>query len=115
MQASGLVEFASHTYDMHAGVPEGSANLTADHELMRELFAAELGEDVRVFAYPHGIWSCDSENTLRSLGVQMTLISDEGVNVICRGERDCLYLLRRYNVCEAVDFTDLLNNIERYY
>ncbi len=115
MTSSGIVELASHTYAMHTAEHKGGAELIADHEKMQELFLSELSSDVSVFAYPHGVWDSTSEKALRALGVRMTLISDEGINTLIPNDESCLYLLRRFNICETVDFSALLDSIERYY
>jgi len=114
MQESGLVEFASHTFDLHTDEIKSQVDLITDHEKMCNLFSAELSSEPSVFAYPHGVWDCDSENLLRRLGIRMTLISDAGMNILVPGDGNCLYLLRRYNICETVDFSSLLDKFERY-
>lgn len=105
MQASGLVEFASHSYDQHFAlradvhgtqVPamvtyafEGQANqyqdsATFDKRIRRDmvannqLFTRELGKAPRAFVWPYGRYSLKTVEIAKSLGYDFALnLNDE--------------------------------------
>lgn len=127
MHDSGLIEFGSHTYDMHmyapletgrvreyaVPLPDESkdafgAVLTADHNAMCALFNKNLGYTPYVFAYPHGKSDPASEDTLRREGVRVTLTTENGVNILKRGESSPLYLMYRYNMNEYSDIDAII-------
>ena len=66
MAASGLVEFGSHTYDLHGADDQGirrlegecqadyEARVLPDLQASIDLLTAELGQPVTFFAYPNG-------------------------------------------------------------
>ena len=66
MAASGLVEFGSHTYDLHGADDQGirrlegecqadyEARVLPDLQTSIDLLSAELGQPVTFFAYPNG-------------------------------------------------------------
>ena len=66
MAASGLVEFGSHTYDLHGADDQGirrlegecqadyEARVLPDLQTSVDLLSAELGQPVTFFAYPNG-------------------------------------------------------------
>ena len=95
MQASGLVEFASHSYDLHRGVqanPQGSmtpsavtwrydpasgryfedsvylARIRGDLTRSRNQMAAELGHPPRAMVWPFGRYSGPALDVAKSLG-----------------------------------------------
>lgn len=70
MAASGLIEFGSHTYDLHGGIQrrpgEGrdayNARLAADIGRSIDDMRVQLGQEPLLFAYPHGtveLWADD--------------------------------------------------------
>lgn len=105
MQASGLVEFASHSYDQHFAlqadvhgtqVPamvtyafEGQANqyqdsATFDKRIRRDmaannqLFTRELGKPPRAFVWPYGRYSLKTVEIAQALGYEFALnLNDE--------------------------------------
>lgn len=126
MCASGLVKIASHTYDMHQYAPletgeareavwplsdetgeEFYAAVLADYEKMQSLFETELGQEIEIFAYPNGKYYSYSEDIIRSLGAKVTLTTKIGLNQIVKGDPESLYLLRRYNMNQAIGLEEL--------
>jgi len=104
MQASGLVEFGSHSYDLHRGVtgnPQGNvmpaavtrefktgtgyessathqARLEADAQRISALLGRELGRKPRVWVWPYGRYSEIGIEAVRKAGFAMALTLDAG-------------------------------------
>lgn len=104
MQASGLVEFGSHSYDLHRGVtgnPQGNlmpgavtrefragagyesdathrARLEADARRISDLLNRELGRKPRVWIWPYGRYSETGIDAVRKSGFEMALTLDAG-------------------------------------
>lgn len=117
MFGTGLVEFQSHTFDMHR---DGSGNyrygiskysgesdeeyklrLTGDALLNNSFIREHTGVTPLVYAYPMGVYTAQSEAILKDLGFRSTLSTVKGVNALDDG----LYLLKRitgsYNVSSS--------------
>ncbi len=127
MEASGLVTVISHTYDMHMDYENGiqpyrptavpligenpkefASVFRADYKQMTALMRSHLGHAPTAFAYPHGVWSETSEAVLSELEVQVTFISEAGMNTVVRGDPETLRLMKRYNINETVDIAEIL-------
>lgn len=118
MAASGLVEFASHTYGLHQGVlanPQGSlipaavtrrfdadtnsyeseadylARLRADLSRNSSLIAQLAGKRPRIMIWPYGRDSLQAIDVARELGMPVTMRLGGGVN----DARDGLQRIRR--------------------
>ncbi len=124
---TGLVHFGSHTYAMHDYPPyesgqyrefaaravweteaEFAAAFFADCKAMDALMKTHLGYEPSVFAYPHGVISTEAEAILKRFGIRVTLTTDAHVNTIYSGNKECLYLLGRFSICEATDIEAIL-------
>jgi len=108
MQASGLVEIANHTYDLHYGQianPQGNEEPAAstqrydpktrryesrDQMLTRvradlvrnsELIRRETGKSPRVMVWPYGSYTQELTDIATSLGMPITLTLDDGTNL----------------------------------
>lgn len=137
MQASGLAEFGSHTYDMHQSDTLETQKNTArfavkplQHELpsafiravkddcrkFNAAFEKAFGEPVRYLSYPHGIYSPLSESILAGEGITVTLSTESGGrNVLVEGLPQSLRALYRFTVSEDMTGSDLLKLIDRVY
>lgn len=131
MNVSGIVEFASHTYNFHAraefeddsdyhvyavkNAGETDADFSklfcTDMEKMECLMNENLGYPPYVFAYPHGKYDELSESLLEKYGYKVTLSTDQGTNRIVRGDRKCLFLMKRYNINCSTDKETFLKYI----
>ena len=107
MQDSGLVEIASHSYDLHHGIegnPQGNLEPAATtlaydtrrgryetdrHHLQRvrddlarsvRTIARRTGRKPRVMVWPYGRYSAALVETARKLGMPVTLTLDDGIN-----------------------------------
>ena len=108
MAASGRVELACHSYDMHAlTVRRGilrrkgesaeayAAALKADIGRAQELLYAHVGVRPACFTYPFGAVSAEAAALVREMGFAATLGCEEKVNRLTR-DPECLYGLGRY-------------------
>ncbi len=124
MNASGLVEIGSHSYDLHnpgtsGEVEEGGRNgvqrrkgesksdfqdrVQRDLSTSRELLEKELGCRVYTFSYPYGAKDLGSERIAESL-FAVTLLTDPGYAQTAEN----LYDLKRLAVREDTELAELL-------
>lgn len=126
MTASGLVEVANHSYDMHTQNQgrKGTAKkqgesvaayqqlLSADLQRAQERFQEELGQAPTAFAYPFGAVSGEAMEVLQSLGFEAAFTCEEKINVLT-DDPACLYRLGRYKrphgVSSAAFFQKILS------
>lgn len=127
---TGLLDIHSHSYDMHQvealdgegcrrGVlrmgGEGEAGyietLTSDYLRARTLIQSALEVPCNVFTYPYGLHDTLSEVVLHSLGAEVTVTTEPGVNVIIKGIPQSLYLLKRIGVDGGVTSGELLQTL----
>ncbi len=128
MEASGLIQIQSHSYDFHqvenldtapvrAGIVQlsgesdaaYSALVLADCQRMETL----LPSAPVAFAYPYGLYSQKSEALLSQAGIQITFTTVEKTNTLLRGDPQSLRLLGRYNVDNSISAEKLLNLLEQ--
>lgn len=108
MTASGLVEIANHTYDLHSlkhgrkGVQKTSESsfeyrklLMEDIGGMQQEFGACLGRIPTTFTYPYGASSPETLSLLKEMGFSATLTCTACLNRIT-GDPACLFELGRY-------------------
>lgn len=109
MQASGLVEFLNHSYDMHSNdVRKGSsiikgedinkykALFTSDVMKLQQILSDNCAITPNAYTYPFGHICNEAEEILKELGFLATLSCYEKVNHITK-DPNCLYQLRRFN------------------
>ena len=121
MQASGLVEIASHTYALHNLEQNGDyfakgvngiqrktgesswqfqMRVLTDLKKSRDILQRELGTAPQLFAYPYGETEPDAEAYLRRL-FPMTVITGKGEIGTLEGR----YHLPRISVCQETQLT----------
>lgn len=119
MLASGVMDFQSHTYDMHQWEPfetggqirasalplteeteeAYAAVLAADLERYEAERQAELGGGFCALAYPGGYYNTLTEVLIHQAGIPVTLsIQTDSRNVLVRGLPQSLYALCRWNI-----------------
>ena len=124
MQASGLVEIASHTYALHNLEQNGDyfakgvngiqrktgesswqfqMRVLTDLKKSRDILQRELGTAPQLFAYPYGETEPDAEAYLRRL-FPMTVITGKGEIGTLEGR----YHLPRISVCQETQLGDRL-------
>lgn len=130
---AGIFDVQTHSYDMHQvasldgtdcrlGVlrMEGesdedyTAAFTADYLRAKEELESALDVECRVFTYPYGFWDARTEEILQSLGVQVTVTIDPGVNLIVQGAPQSLYHLKRINVPGGMTAQELMDALAGY-
>ena len=105
-----LVNFASHSYDMHAlkgrhGIMPKSgesdeayvAALKTDTEKLQTRMEMFAGGRSEVYAYPFGLYTPLSRQTLEDLGYKMFLTCNEHVSTVRYGDTDSIKELGRFN------------------
>ena len=113
--ASGRVEIADHSYDMHLTEPRYGlkkkkgedeaayeAALTADLEKAEAKLAAACGYVPTVYAYPYGAYCPEAKRILAERGYRIVFTCVEQVNVIKRGAAEPLEL-GRFNRAYRLD------------
>lgn len=110
MHASGLVEFANHSYNCHDRNKRKGINklksesdeeykifLTNDLNTLNLKLKEATGENPVTFTYPFGNVQKKSLDIIKNAGFSASLSCEEGINYISKGNPECLYLLKRYN------------------
>lgn len=134
MRQSGLISVQSHTYDMHQWAPfetgdairenvlplEGEteedyvAALTADHQTMAQLLAASGAEPTIAVAFPHGKTNPLATSTLQTLGVKITLTTDETRrNTVIAGKPETLIDMGRFDVSATTTDAQILKYLKK--
>ena len=128
MTASGLVEIASHSYDLHETfqppgrygsmikVEESSAEyavaLTADHEQFSQNMQRYLYKRPLVFTYPYGEATVITEQIMQDLSYSITFTTVDGISRITRSNPLSLYALNRINIEEDTDIRGIIERME---
>lgn len=115
MVSSGVIRIHPHSYNMHefssdtdvsrVGVlkrPDESygeyiAAFVEDLKKVGSMIRLKLGYSPCVFVYPYGESSPMTEKLLESFGYDISLGTNDGVNVITKGDKSSLRLLKRIN------------------
>ena len=119
MNASGLLEFANHSYNMHnmenrRGIlkkkgensEQYKENLTQDVTKCNDILKNECGIMPVAFTYPFGCVNKESSGIINSLGFKVTYGCEEVINRITQ-EHD-LKELKRYNRADTTDISTIL-------
>ncbi len=126
MMASGLVEFQNHSYDLHhqtdgrtgAKKKQGEslaaygAFLESDLMIWQEKMQKNTGYTPTTFAYPFGGISEASFDILEKLGFQATLSCEEKMNLITKGNPECLQKLNRFLRSDSVSAEEILEKLK---
>ncbi len=113
MYLSGYCELANHSFNMHYLISEGAQrdgmlqlDGESDEDYRRTLwndlteaqnYIAQSGAEPRVLAFPYGFCSDYTSQLVKALGFEVTLGCEEKINLITKGDSDCLYNLGRFN------------------
>jgi len=103
MAATGRVEIAAHTYDMHKTYPRAGCRrmkgestdaytsaLVADTEFLEERFSENLGVAPAAFTYPYGYCCTEARDILAKRGYDIQLTCAEKINRLCRADGELL-------------------------
>ena len=114
---SGVISIQSHTYNLHQYRPlepdggrkgvlpkEGESTeayrqaLQRDFQLARDTLHQKTGSSIQVLAYPHGLYTQDSETISAQLGFTVTLTTRAEPALLRRNDPNSLRLMGRYYV-----------------
>ena len=140
MAKSGLVEFASHTYDLHKGIlgnPFGNFQpavttlrydkdrhhyeTTAQHRTMLRqdlrrnnlLFKEKTGLTLKAMVWPYGEYNQMAEEVAHAQGLAMSLTLDDGINTISKENTRIKRLLIKGNPSLADFVYDLQHPVSQ--
>lgn len=121
MAESELFEIGSHTYDMHNyqprfGVKQKAGESDAEYVKalkndigkLRDKLDEKCGVQCSAFAYPFGAYNELTKKIFAEEGFELMLTCNEGVSALKRGERACLYRIKRYNRSPSFDLARIL-------
>lgn len=124
LSKSGLIEFASHTYDLHSisGGRKGADKkpgesaadyrqvLTADLVKNQELIETAAGRAPLTFAWPFGAYPPDrsGDPILKDVGFDVTFTSYQHTSTVNRGQPESLYGLGRYLRTPSFDINKII-------
>ncbi len=121
---SGLVEIANHTYNFHStdkrmGIgsikgetkEEYSKIIKGDLEKLNKKIKDITGKDALTFTYPFGKAVENSYDVIKDVGFMASLSCEEGINVIREKDKECLYMLKRYNRPSGISTIDFFKKI----
>ncbi|MCM1043582.1 MAG: polysaccharide deacetylase family protein [Corallococcus sp.] len=110
LSRGNVMEIGNHSYNMHNYKPRfGMAKRSDETE---KQYVSALKNDIGklqsiifeythnrciALAYPFGKYNQTTENVLKQMGFRVTFTCNEGVNKIRKGDRQCLYKLKRIN------------------
>ena len=124
LSQSGLIEFASHTYDLHSisGGRKGADKkpgesaadyrqvLTSDLVKNQELIESAAGRPPLTFAWPFGAYPPDrsGDPILKDVGFDITFTSYQHTSTVNRGRPESLYGLGRYLRTPSFDINKII-------
>ena len=124
LSQSGLIEFASHTYDLHSisGGRKGADKkpgesaadyrqaLTSDLAKNQELIESAAGRTPLTFAWPFGAYPPDrsGDPILKDVGFDVTFTSYQHTSTVNRGQPESLYGLGRYLRTPSFDINKII-------
>lgn len=121
---SGLVEIANHTYNFHIqgkrvgiGSIKGETKeeytkiITSDLIKLNKKIKDITGKEPVTFTYPFGKAVENSYDVIKDVGFLASLSCEEGINVIMENDKDCLYMLKRYNRPSGISTKDFFEKI----
>lgn len=111
MLESGLIEIQPHTYDMHSQIIDANA-FYADILKAIDKLNRNLNINVYAFAFPYGKYNASLQKVLDQTAIKISLLTDEGINFVDKGDFNSLKLMKRYTVSQYTNLDVLLTRIE---
>lgn len=124
MANSGLIEFASHTYDLHSisgsrkGADKKSGESAADYRKVltddlaknQQVIETAAGKAPAVFAWPFGAYPADrsADPILKDLGFDVTFTSYQHTSTVTRSKPESLFGLGRYLRTPSFDINKII-------
>ena len=125
MYESGYIDIQSHTYNLHnIDVRKGILKLDTETEeeyismlandlmLSKNGIESNIGNSAFALSYPYGLFDTLSLEVIKSLGFKITVVTDEGINIIERNNLECLYNLKRINVTNDIGGNILIEKLQ---
>ncbi|MDR2938755.1 MAG: polysaccharide deacetylase family protein [Clostridiales bacterium] len=126
MFESGIIKFGCHSYDMHneasGDTRDGALRLEGElagdyyNALKNDIgkFKSELGINTNIYCYPYGKADILSDQILRELGFDCTLLIENKVSKILKGKPYTLYGLSRINAAYDISPGELVYMLDNY-
>ncbi len=126
LNENGLVEIQNHSYDMHHNHPNGRKGMSKKKNEAEEDYALVLKNDLdkmqeimwnnckikpTAVVYPYGAYSENTLEAVKNCGFECTMLCEERINLITKGNTECLYNLGRYNRPSGVSTEVFFENI----
>lgn len=124
LDESGLVEIANHTYNFHnknkrmgIGSVTGETKeeytkiIKDDLEKLNKKIKDITGKEPLTFTYPFGKVVENSYDVIKKIGFKASLSCEEGINIIRENDKECLYMLKRYNRPAGISTKEFFKNI----
>ena len=126
LSESGYAEIQNHSYNMHnnaSGKRKGMSKmknesendyalaLKNDLEKMQKILRDNCNIEPTAVVFPYGAYSKESLNIVKSCGFKCTMLCEERVNTITRGNAECLYGLGRYNRESGISSEEFFKDI----
>lgn len=124
LDESGLVEIANHTYNFHnknkrmgIGSVTGETKeeytkiINDDLEKLNKKIKEITGKEPLTFTYPFGKVVENSYDVIKKIGFKASLSCEEGINIIRENDKECLYMLKRYNRPAGISTKEFFKNI----
>lgn len=127
MQASGLVEFQNHSYDMHSSggggkrlgstrkqgesTEEYQAALENDIAKLQQRYTEMTGWTPNTFTYPFGRISKESYPVVTKLGFAASLDVQARPYIVKSGEESCLFRIPRYNRTSSTSVEQIIKKM----
>ena len=121
---SGVFEIGNHTYNLHKYTPRYGIGklpgedtnsyinaIKSDIERCQDYLKLKSGVNCICFAYPFGRYNDIAKNTLKNMGFKVIFNCSQKVNVIKKGDCECLLSLNRFNRDSAYSTKDIINKI----
>jgi len=132
MTESGVIFVQTHTFDMHQAEAfedpqsfrRGVLRLDGEsdkeyaqafwNDIMRsqQQLSSVSGEEVFVLAYPHGLYTTESEVLANACGISITVTSEPGINTVICGLPQSLRAMKRLTIDESKSAQDLITLLE---
>ena len=113
MLSSGLIEIQPHTYDMHVKIDDSKVNeFYQDVLKAEERLSTKLNVNMYAFAFPYGIHNNATQSVLDSTNTKISLITDEGINIVHKGNLNTVKMMKRYTITQYTDMSTLLDKVD---
>lgn len=123
-----VIEIQNHSYDLHKN-NNGRKGISKKKDEDAAIYSTEVGEDImkmqnvmkektgympNTLTFPFGAYKEETIALAKELGFKATLICEERVNIIEKGDTDALYRLGRFNRPSDISterfFADILDD-----